>query len=149
MKKNVISIRSDECVADAINLFIAHPIGMLPVIDSESRLVGILTINDILHLVMPDSLDLVGDLDFLHDFGAIENTSPTSDEFHLPVTKIMSEAVSAEIDFTLFHAAALLTKYQIHDLPVVDHKGKLMGLLSHVDVGRGLIRNWHSSSNHS
>ncbi len=110
-------------------------------------MVGILTINDILNLVMPDSLDLVGDLDFLHDFGAIEKAAPSLEEMKLPVTKIMSEPISAEIDFSLFHAAALLTKYQIHDLPVVDHNGKLMGLLSHVDVGRGLISHWHSVSN--
>jgi IMP dehydrogenase len=144
MKKNVVSIHSDRPVVDAINLFVANPIGMLPVIDDNTRLVGILTLRDILHLVMPDSLDLVGDLDFLHDLGATENISPTIEEIHQPVTNLMTAPISAEIDFTLFHAAALLTKYQIYDLPVIDHNGKLVGLLSHVDVGRGLISRWHS-----
>jgi len=146
MKKSVISIHSDQSVADAICLFVANPIGMLPVIDANSHLVGILALNDILHLVMPDSLDLVGDLDFLHDLGATENTSPTVEEFHQPVSNLMSEPVSAEIDFTLFHAAAIMTKHQIHDLPVVNHSGRLVGLLSHVDVGRGLISRWHTVS---
>jgi CBS domain-containing protein len=143
MKKMVISIHDDELVSDAIALFLENPIGMLPVIDLDAKLVGIVTLRDILHLVMPSSFDLVEDLDFLHDLGAAEKAKPSSEEMHLQINKMMSPAISAEIDFTLFHAAALMTKHDINDLPVVDHDGKLVGLLSHVDVGRGLIAHWH------
>ena len=147
MKKMVISIHDDEVVSDAVALFMENPIGMLPVIDQETKLVGIVTLRDILHLVMPSSFDLVEDLDFLHDLGATEKAKPSSEEMRLQINKMMSPAISAEIDFTLFHAAALMTKHDIHDLPVVDHNGKLVGLLSHVDVGRGLIATWHLQSN--
>jgi CBS domain-containing protein len=147
MKKIVISIHDDEFVSDAIALFLENPIGMLPVIDQDSKLVGIVTLRDIVHLVMPASFDLVEDLDFLHDLGATEKAQPSSEEMRLPIKKIMNPPISAEIDFTLFHAAALLTKHDINDLPVVDHDGKLVGLLSHVDVGRGLIATWHLQAN--
>ncbi len=147
MKKMVISIHDDELVSDAIAIFLENPIGMLPVIDHDDKLVGIVTLRDILRLVMPSSFDLVDDLDFLHDLGATERAKPTSTEVHLPIGKLMGSPVSAEVDFTLFHAAALMTKHDIHDLPVVDHDGKLVGLLSHVDVGRGLIATWHLHAN--
>jgi CBS domain-containing protein len=147
MKKTVFSIRDDQLVSDAITLFLDHPIGMLPVIDAHARLVGIVTLRDILHLVMPISFDLVDDLDFLHDLGATEKAMPSLEEIQQPIGKLMTPPISAEIDFTLFHAAALMTKHGIHDLPVVDHSGKLVGLLSHVDVGRGLIAHWHPKVN--
>ena len=124
MKRNVISIQSDRAVADAVAIFIKHPIGTLPVIDDKTRLVGILHLGDIVHMAMPDSFDLVGDLDFLHDLGAIEKGFPSLEEMKKPVIEIMSEPISAEIDFTLFHAAALLDKHHIPDLPVVDHQGR-------------------------
>jgi CBS domain-containing protein len=143
MKKIVISIHDNEVVSDAIALFLENPIGMLPVIDQNTKLVGIVTLRDILHLVMPSSFDLVEDLDFLHDLGATEKAKPSTEEMHWQIQKLMSPPISAEIDFTLFHAAALMTKHDINDLPVVDHNGKLIGLLSHVDVGRGLIATWH------
>jgi CBS domain-containing protein len=143
MKKMVISIHDNEVVSDAVALFLENPIGMLPVIDKDAILVGIVTLRDILRLVMPSSFDLVEDLDFLHDLGATEKARPSSEEMQLQISKMMSPPISAEIDFTLFHAAALMTKHDINDLPVVDHDGKLIGLLSHVDVGRGLVGTWH------
>jgi CBS domain-containing protein len=143
MKKMVISIQDDLLVSDAIEIFLENPIGMLPVVDKDSRLVGIVTLRDIVHLVMPPSFDLMEDLAFLHDLGATEKAKPSLDEINQPIGKLMSPPISAEIDFTLFHAAAIMTKHNIHDLPVIDHDGKLVGLLSHVDVGRGLIAGWH------
>jgi CBS domain-containing protein len=148
MKKMVISIHDDEVVSDAIALFLENPIGMLPVIDEDNKLVGILALKDVLHLVMPASFDLVNDLDFLHDLGATENASPSSEEICQPISKLMTPPVSAEIDFTLFHAAAIMAKHGMQDLPVIDHDGKLVGLLSHVDVGRGLIARWHLQTTH-
>jgi CBS domain-containing protein len=142
LKKMVISIQDDQLVSDAIEIFLENPIGMLPVVDKDSRLVGIVTLRDILHLVMPVSLDLLGDLDFIHDLGATEKAKPTHEEMSMPMKKLMGPPISAEIDFTLFHAAAIMTKHNIHDLPVIDHDGKLVGLVSHADVGRGLIAKW-------
>jgi CBS domain-containing protein len=142
MKKTVISIRDDQLVSDAIAIFIENPIGMLPVVNDDLKLVGVVALRDILHLVMPASFDLLADLDFLHDLGATEKSKPSSEEINLPINKLMAPPIFAEIDFTLFHAAAILTKHELHDLPVVDHDGKLVGLLSHVDVGRGLIAHW-------
>jgi len=144
LKKMVISIQDDQLVSDAIDIFLQNPIGMLPVIDRDSKLVGIITLRDILHLVMPASLDMLGDFDFIHDLGATEKAKPTYEEMNLPMKGLMSPPISAEIDFTLFHAAAIMTKHNIHDLPVIDHEGRLVGLLSHADVGRGLIAKWQS-----
>jgi len=143
MKKIVISIQDDQLVSDAIALFLENPIGMLPVVDKNSVLVGVVTLRDIVHLVMPSSFDLLEDLEFLHDLGATERARPSVEEINLPITRLMTPPFSAEIDFTLFHAAAIMTKHDIHDLPVIDHDGKLVGLLSHADVGRGLIAGWH------
>ena len=72
MKRNVISIRSDAAVRDAVKLFIQNHIGTLPVVDQGNKLVGLVTIESILSMVMPDFVRLIDHFSFVHDFGAVE-----------------------------------------------------------------------------
>lgn len=45
MKKEVVSISEDETLDDAIELLAARRVGLLPVVDAEFHLVGILTLR--------------------------------------------------------------------------------------------------------
>jgi acetoin utilization protein AcuB len=49
MSRRVITVGPSETVEDAAILLFRHRIGALPVVDSERRLVGIITETDILH----------------------------------------------------------------------------------------------------
>ena len=72
MKKEVVSISEDATLDDAIRLLAARRVGLLPVVDAENRLVGILTLHDIIQLVLPTFLEMLENTDFVHDFGALE-----------------------------------------------------------------------------
>lgn len=142
MKQNVYSIPPEVTVGDAARIFAARHIGSLPVIDAQQKLVGLLQLRDLLDLVLPDFLKLVGDFDFVPDFGAVEARQPSSELLARPVSSLMGSPVSVEAESGLLRAIALLHKHQIHDLPVVDGKGVLVGIVSRVDAGTALVAGW-------
>ncbi|MFN7036823.1 MAG: HPP family protein [Bellilinea sp.] len=144
MKKEVISISQNSSIRQAIQLFIDHHIGTLPVVDEHHHLVGILRLQDVIDMGMPDFIHLVTDFDFLHGFGAVENQRPNPQIFEKQIEELVREPVSVHEESGLFRTAALLHKHALRDLPVVDHEGRLVGIASHVDVGVALLSYWIS-----
>ena len=145
MKVPAIFIYSRANLGSAIQLFIQHRIGTLPVVDDEGVLVGILLLENVIALLMPDFVHLVDNLLFVHDFGAFENRIYASLDKDLPVSSLMQEPVYCEDTYSLLHAAALLHQSEMADLPVVDAGHHLVGIISHVDIGIALLRNWQST----
>jgi CBS domain-containing protein len=142
MKTKIVTTLATTTVADAANLFQTHHIGMLPVIDDEGHLTGILQLRNLLHLIMPVFVDLIEDFDYVGDFGAIEDREPAREELNLPISEVMETPVYVEEDSGLVRAFAFIHKNDLLDLPVIDRNGKLVGLASRVDIGRALLANW-------
>ena len=53
-------------------------IGLLPVVDDQGRPLGVVRLADLLSLELPDFLNLLPDVDFVHDFGAVETDASYS-----------------------------------------------------------------------
>lgn len=145
MKKNVVSISSTARVRDALRLCIKHHIGTLPVVNEDQCLTGIVRLTDLISLGMPDFVHLMDHLDFVHDFGAVEQQIPNQDVLDAPLSGILGESISVEEKAGLLRAAALLHKNNLSDLPVVNAGGKLVGIASHTDVGLALMYSWLNS----
>lgn len=143
MKRNVYSISPATTTAQAANLFASKHVGSLPVVDRQGKLVGLLQLRDLLELVMPDFLKLLDDFDFVHSFGAIEERKPSEETLARPINKLMQPPVSVDAESGLLRAFSLLRKHEIHDLPVVDEDGVLVGIVSRVDVGTAFVANWN------
>lgn len=60
-------------------LLVTHHIGLLPVVDEQRKLLGVVGISHLLSLELPDFVRFLADVDFVHDFGAVETTRPTSE----------------------------------------------------------------------
>ncbi len=142
MKQNVISISPETSTAEAAHIFFSQHIGSLPVVDKQGKLIGLLQLRDLLNLVLPDFLNLVNDFDFVHNFGAVENRMPSTSELSAPIQGLMHAAIAVEADSGLLRAFSILHKHEIHDLPVVDTTGSLVGIVSRVDVGTAFLNNW-------
>ncbi len=142
MKRNVFSIHENEIIANAAKLFVNHRIGTLPVVDGSNKLIGILTLQCVLKIVMPDFVNLVGNFEFLNNFGAMEARVPLQKELDRPIKEIMLKPFSVNENWSLLHAAAMLNKENVIDIPVVNDDGILVGLASHVDIGTALIKSW-------
>ena len=80
------------------------------------------------------------EIDFVHDYGNLENTSE-EDRLRarmLHVSDIMEEPVAMEDDAGLVHALSVMEKHNLRDL-IVTRDGKLVGIASHVDIGRAFL----------
>jgi len=143
MKSKVFSIHKDDILAKAAKLFLQHKIGTLPVVDSEGKLVGVITLQCLLRIVLPDFVDLVKSFKFLHDFGAMETRQPDPSDLYSAVRDKMQNPFFVEDDWSLLRAAATFQKEGATDLPVVNSEGFLVGLISNVDIGTALIKDWN------
>lgn len=144
MKRRVFSIPATATIREAAALIVERHIGLLPVVNEQGKPVGVVRLADILSLELPDFFDLLPDLDFVHDFGAVETTRPTAAELERPATTLMQEGIFVEESCTLLRAYALMVKHNLYDLPVVSEEGRLAGVASRVDIGTAILSAWKS-----
>jgi predicted transcriptional regulator len=142
MKKQVVTVLDTDDLGTAAKLFVKNHVGMLPVINTEGKLVGVLQLRDLLNLVLPDFTRLMEDFDFVPSFGAAKDIQPSKDEISKKVTDVMENPVCVEDDCSLNRAFALLHNHNLTDLPVVDAENCLVGIASRVDVGTALLKKW-------
>lgn len=145
MKHSVVSIFTSATISQAAARLSKRHIGMLPVVDNSGKLVGILELWDLLELVMPDFIRLLEDFDFVHDFGAVETQHPTPEVKARPVSEVMQPPISVEETSGLLRAFALMRHHDLHDIPVVNTEGRLVGIASRVDIGAALLSSWRTS----
>jgi CBS domain-containing protein len=142
MKRNVISIPATSTIREAAAIFAEKHIGLLPIVDENDRLAGVVGLRDLLSLELPDFVRLVDDYDFVHDFGAVETTRPSVEMLNTPITSLMKDAYTVEEGCGLLRAYALMLQYNLHDMPVVSKAGKLIGIASRVDIGTAILSTW-------
>jgi CBS domain-containing protein len=145
MKHNVVSIPESTTVGEAAAVMVNKHIGILPVVDTHGKPCGIIRLRDLLTLELPDFLDLIEDLDFVHDFGAVETTRPDHKVLAQPVTALMKPVETIEEDCGLLRAYSLMTQNHKYDMPVINSSGKLTGVVSLVDIGTAILSLWSGS----
>ena len=142
MKKTVCAIHDTATVRDAVSMLVSHHIGLLPILDHEGRPIGVVGLRDLLNLALPAVMHMFDDIDFLGDFGAVETYAPTNEILNQPITKLMRQGTVVKEDSGLLRAYALMLQHDLHDLPVIDHRGHLCGIASRVDIGTTILASW-------
>ncbi len=122
-------------------------VGTLPLVDENSKLVGVTTMRAIIEIFLPDFVSLVSNITFVKDYG--DWGSPTPESVHraerLVVSDIMEVPVFVDDDCSLIRALSFMEKYRLRDLPVVKD-GKLVGIASRVDIGQAFLSSWLSQN---
>lgn len=142
MKHHVVSIQSSITIREAAAIFVRKHIGLLPVVDKDDRPIGVIGMRDLLKLELPDFVNFVMDVDFVHDFGAVEETRPVAGTLNKTVKSLMRPVITVEEDCGLLRAYALMLQQNLHDIPVVAKDGKLIGIASRVDIGVAILSAW-------
>jgi CBS domain-containing protein len=142
MKKKVVSVPITTTIGEAAAMIVEKHVGILPVVDKQGKLVGVVRLSDLLSLELPDFIQLVADFDFVHDFGAVETTRPVPKILAKPVTSIMQPIMTIEEDSGLLRAYAIMLQNNIYDLPVTTATGGLVGIVSLVDIGAAVLSMW-------
>lgn len=142
MKQNVVSISETSTIREAAAIIVRKHIGLLPIVDAEDKLVGVVGLRDLLNLELPDFVRFVEDLDFVHDFGAVENSRPPADILDKSIKTLMRDAITVDEGCGLLRAYALMLQQNLHDMPVLSKNGKLIGIASRVDIGTSILSTW-------
>jgi CBS domain-containing protein len=142
MKRNVVSISETATIREAASMFVKYHIGLLPIVDQNKKLVGIIGLRDLLSLELPDFVSFIADLDFVHDFGAVETTRPSSAVLNQSIQTLMRPAITVPENSGLLRAYALMLQHGLHDIPVVSPDDTLVGVASRVDIGVAILSAW-------
>ena len=145
MKHHVVSIPASTTIREAAALFVKKHIGLLPVVDKNDKPIGAIGIHDLLKLEMPAFVNFVMDVDFVHDFGAVEDTRPPAATLNKTVRSLMRPIITVDEDCGLLRAYSLMLQQNLHDIPVVSKDGKLIGIASRVDIGVTILKAWEKA----
>src|SRR5262245_26881298 len=137
MVRDVITVRPETDVAEAVKLLAEHDVSALPVIDAGNNFVGVLSEADLIHRVEIGTekrrswwLEAVT--------GGAALASEFAKEHGKKVGEIMTpEVVSVAEDTPLSEIAALFERKRIKRVPVVS-SGKLVGIVSRSNLIQAL-----------
>jgi CBS domain-containing protein len=142
MKRNVVSIPQTSTIREAAAILVKHHIGLLPIVDKNKKLIGVVGLRDLLALELPDFVSFIADVDYVHDFGAVETTRPPARTLNKSIKTLMKPAISVTEDTGLLRVYALMLQHQMHDMPVVSKDDELVGVASRVDIGVAILSAW-------
>jgi acetoin utilization protein AcuB len=140
-QKKVNYITPDSTLFDAAKFIFGHGHQGIPVVKikgKNKKLVGFITEQDILSQLFPKVKDLFEDYIHERDFEAMEkNVKPILIK---KVKDVMSKKpISIHADEPLLKAESIMKLKDVSRMPVVDDKGKLIGIISKVDIFRALV----------
>jgi len=112
-----------------MNRLYKHQTNTAFVIDKDENLIGYTSITLLLKSVMPDYIEFLGDISFVKEFEPFEKL--LREESNMKVKDIMGGIEQKlELESSVLEAAYLITKFPKINIPVVDEKGKLKGVVS-------------------
>jgi len=134
MTREVVTLSADDSVAQAWLKMLDTLIKAMPVVDAQGRVIGMLTDEDLLERAGAQQRLAVA-----QRFGAdiLQEELARLRQSALTVADVMTRPViTTQATDSLGVAAARMAKAGIKRLPVVDENGKLLGILSRVDILR-------------
>ena len=144
MDREPASVSVDDDVETAIRLMRDRELPGLPVIDTDRRVVGIVTDSDLIirdekaDLHLPPFLNLMGGVIFLEPVKHFEDRLRKA--FATKVSDLMTaDPITVSPDDPAERAAKLIASEHHNRLPVVDADGHLVGVVTRVDVLAALI----------
>jgi len=139
MTRNCISVLPSTTLADAARIMLANHVTGLPVLDTDGRLVAIVTEGDLLRRAeLGTDGKPAGWLKTLLRPSSVAADYVATHARH--VSGVMTQdPVFVAPDTELSEAAELMLHKHIKRLPVLDH-GKLLGVISRTDLLRALVR---------
>ncbi|WP_437993602.1 CBS domain-containing protein [Sorangium sp. So ce145] len=127
MTENPRTVRVDDPIGEAVNVLQTMDFRHVPVVDEQGELVGMLSDRDLRALQSPYAEDT-----------AVVGAAPR--KASAPVSTIMSgNVVSASPDADVTELMELMLDNKIGALPIIDGEGALVGIVSYVDIFRGLL----------
>lgn len=123
MSRDPVTVRPDTTIKDALALLAEHRVTSLPVVSGGRTVIGLVSEADLIR-------DLLASDPRAHEIPREERQARPRVVDQVMTTHVVT--TSPETD--LAEAVELLTSTTVKSLPVVDHRGRLLGILSRSDV---------------
>lgn len=137
MSTRVVTARKTDTVHSVVVKMLTRRCGAIPVVEDGDRLVGIVTLRDVMMPLYPNYGDYIHDNVHSRDFLEMEQGYP--DVLAKKVEAIMSHnPLTVLPDTPILEAASYMGLKNLRRIPVVD-KGSLVGIVSIGDIHRGLF----------
>jgi CBS domain-containing protein len=136
LSNTVVTVSAEDTLQTAVELMAENRLTALPVTDDHGRCAGILSASDVVEITrnMNEEMRDVGRVDeasyqWLRDnLAAHDMACRTVGEF------MTDNPATVTAERLLPEAAAEMLRHRVHRLPVVDRKGKLLGIISTMDI---------------
>jgi CBS domain-containing protein len=140
MNPRVVSITPKTPLYEALELMLRFHLNDVLIVNSELRLVGIVTYPDINRKLLPTTEELMEHEEYLAFPESMEDRF--RDIVRIPVDEIMTRnVITVSPDLEALKAGAIMNANRIKQLPVVrDHK--VVGIISYTDIGWGLMKQY-------
>lgn len=146
MTSKVITVTEHDTLKEAIELLSTHRFGGLPVVDENRKLIGVISVTDIVRY--SEKIDVVP---LINLSGWISPYADTKSMFYLrkgqdamqytTVGEVMKRKIfTAKADESLNDIADLMKRRRINRVPIVDDEGKLIGIVTRSDIVQGISR---------
>jgi CBS-domain-containing membrane protein len=118
MRRSVVTVSVAATMAEAAESFLRYKVSGAPVVDERGHCAGVLSAADFVRREVQSPPRRMANGDLVED-----------------VRTYMSQSVrSIDADATLIDAARAMCGKHVHRLPVLDARGKVVGLISSLDL---------------
>ena len=139
MDRDPASVTPDDDIKTVLDRLREHDLPGLPVIDEDRKLVGIITESDLVisdedaDFHLPHYVNIMGGIVFLESMKHFEERAKKA--FAASAADLMTaDPLTVEPDDEVDTAARIISEKHHNRLPVVDGEGKLVGVVTRVDV---------------
>ena len=137
MTRGVVTVKRDDTVKSIVEKIIMRHCGSIPVVDENDRLIGIVTLRDIMLPMYPNMGDYVHDNVHARDFEEMEEGY--GKVLEMTAGDIMTpNPMTVSPDDPVLKAASYMGLKNLRRIPVAD-SGKLVGMVSISDINNSLF----------
>ena len=144
MRDDVPSVTREEDAKKAIDLLAQTDLGAIPVVDSEEKVVGIISESDLIiseeeeDLHLPHYLNIMGGIVFVGSMKGFEEKLHKA--FATNVRDLMThDPVTVAVDDGAETVAKRIAESHHNHLPVVEGDGRLAGMVTRADALAALV----------
>jgi len=142
MRTQVFTVNVGATLVEAMRIIRGHMVGIVPVIDRERHVAGVLVLDDLLTEFMPKFVQVLRKTDFVQDYSKFEMGPPTADLLDKPLSELMRPPYHLSETSSLMEAMVFMHNHQVVDVPVIDADKRLVGIVSRVRVGSLFLMDW-------